>query len=471
MKNKNSPHSNSQSLKELESLLGKDSVQSSPDMVEHYGKDSARFFKPCPIAVVFPKSTSEVKDTILWANSSKVALVPSGGRTGLSGGAVAQNGEVILSLEKMNQILDWNPTDFTLRCQAGTITQHLQEEAEKRGAFFPVQFAAQGSSQIGGNVATNVGGVRVLRYGQMRNWVVGLEVVTGRGEILRLNHALEKNATGYDFRHLFIGSEGTLGVITEVTLKLAPPPSPSTTLILGAHSLEGVLHVFQEFRKSSQLTAFETFTHSCLKYVLESSDLSPPFPSEFPYYLLIELESEVDHSPSEQVLSAFERCAEKEWIADGIMSQSHQQAKNFWAYRENISESIQSHSPFRNDVSVRISEIPAFIEEFESMIQNTEPDLSVVWFGHIGDGNLHIDILKPESLSQEEFQNRCSNIAKTLFGLIQKYEGSISAEHGVGLVKKPYLHFSRSAEEISLMKQIKTLFDPAGILNPGKIFD
>ncbi len=433
-----------------------------------YGKDWSMNFPANPSAVVFPEREDQVVRIVRWANETGTPLVPSGGRTGLSSSATATNREVVVSFEKMNRILDFNKTDQVVTLEPGVITEELQNFAMEKGFFFPVDLAARGSSQIGGNVATNVGGLRVLRYGMMRNWVSGLRVVTGSGEKLYLNKSLVKNATGFALKDLFIGSEGTLGLITQVELKVTRPPKEIRVLVLGLKQLSSVISVYSYFMGHTPLSACEVFSDFALKKVMEMHDLKPPFQTSSPFYLLLEVES----SQSDLTLtSLFESCFEKGWIDDGVISQSPTQVRDLWNLREFISESISPMHPYRNDISVRTSNIPSFVVEMETVYKKEYPDFGVVWFGHIGDGNLHIDILKPKDMDKVEFIKKCKQSDHTLFSIVQKYQGSISAEHGVGLLKKDFLNHSRSQMEIGLMKQIKTVFDPNHILNPGKIFD
>lgn len=458
-------------MDELNSIFKADQIKNDPDSLAYYGKDWTRYYSPNPSAIVFPKTTEEVQKLVQWARKTKTALVPSGGRTGLSGAAVAANKEVVVSFEKMNKILDFNPIDRTITCEAGVVTQEVQNFAKEKGVCFPVDFAARGTAVIGGNIATNAGGLNVIRYGLTRDWVAGLKVVTGRGDVLDLNNALVKNATGYDFRHLFIGSEGTLGFVTEVTVKVTNQPLAKTVLILGLHEVDHVLDVFIEYRKKLSLTAFEIFTNDCLKYVLEmQKDLGMPFASKTPYYLLVEAENP-DENSLNSILSAFEWALEKGYVQDGVISQSETQAQNFWKYRDYIAESVSQYKPYKNDISVRVSQVTEFMKETDKILKKEYPGWEVCWFGHIGDGNLHISILKPSEMEVKDFVKNCQRVDQLLFASIKKFNGSISAEHGVGLSKKPFLNFTRSQVEIDLMKQVKKVFDPDLIMNPGKIFD
>jgi len=453
---------------ETENIAGVETKRDK-ESLSQYGKDWTKHFVANPSAIVFPRTTEQIRDLVLWARQNKTALVPSGGRTGLSAAAYAINKEVVVSLEKMNSILELNTLDQTVTCQAGVITENIQKYALENGFYYPIDFAARGSSQIGGNVSTNAGGIKVIRYGLTRQWVMGLKVVTGTGDILHLNKALVKNATGYDLRHLFIGSEGTLGIISEVTLALAKKPKDFTVFVLGTDKLESIMEIYKAFKEKFTLIAYEMFTDVALKYVVSHGRGKAPFATKAKYYILIELENEsADYI--ENAIELFSQLTEKGLVVDGTISQSEKQASDLWSLRENITEATSHKSPYKNDVSVRVSRVPEFLVEMSSIIQKEHPTFEVVWFGHVGDGNLHINILKPDDLSSEEFVKRCKSVDKIMFEMIEKLEGSISAEHGVGLVKKSFLNHTRSEKEIEFMKQIKSIFDPDNIMNPGKIF-
>lgn len=454
----------------LSSVLPESQVHFDADTLAQYGKDWTKHIPPKPGAVVFPKSTDEVKALVQWARENKVALVPSGGRTGLSGGAIAAKGEVVVSMERMNRILGFDEYDQTVTCEPGVVTEQLQQFAWDKGLYFPVDFASRGSSQIGGNIATNAGGIKVLRYGLFRQWVAGLEVVTGRGDVLTLNRGLVKNATGYDLRQLFIGSEGTLGFITKATLQLTRQPKELTVFLFALPGLDSVMRLFHQFKKRTSLMAYEMFTDKALKCVLDHTGLHDPLREKSPYYVVVEVEK--DSADAEDIaLNIFETSLEQGVVTDGAQAQNANQAKEFWRLREDVSEATAAYSPYKNDISVRVAKVPEFLIEMDTLLKSEYPAFEVVWFGHIGDGNLHINILKPKELTSAEFLKQCHKVDNHLFEMIERFGGSVSAEHGVGLTKKPYLHHTRSKEEIQLMKAIKAQFDPDGILNPGKIFD
>ncbi len=443
-------------------------LSTEPDLLSSYGLDWTRFREPAPAAVVFPESTAQVQEVVAAAAADGLPLVPSGGRTGLSGGAVAACGELVVSFDRMRRVLDFDPVDRLLTVEAGVVTAAVQSLAREQGLYYPVSFASEGSSQIGGNVATNAGGIRVLRYGLTREQVAGLKVVTGRGETLECNRGLVKNASGYDLRHLFVGSEGTLGLVTEVTLRLADPPLPSKVLLLGVGSLPALMEVFAALRGALALSAFEFFTDHALRHVRAGQGLPDPLGTPCPLYVVAEFDCPGD-AEEEQAMACFERCMEAGWLRDGAISQSERQAADLWRYREGISESISHFPPYKNDLSVRVAQVPEFLRRMDRLMADACPDFEAVWYGHIGDGNLHMNILKPAAMGLSDFEERSHEISERTYALTQELGGSISAEHGIGLLKQPWLYRARSPQEIAFMQGIKRVFDPAGIFNPGKL--
>ncbi|TFF34155.1 FAD-binding oxidoreductase [Pseudomonas sp. RIT623] len=456
-------------IDELMTLVDPGKVLTDPASLDTYGKDWTKHYPPAPSAIVFPKSIDQVQAIVRWANRHKVALVPSGGRTGLSGAAVAAHGEVVVAFDYMNQILAFNEFDRTVVCQPGVVTRQLQQFAEDQGLYYPVDFASSGSSQVGGNIGTNAGGIKVIRYGMTRNWVAGLKVVTGRGELLELNKDLIKNATGYDLRQLFIGAEGTLGFVVEATMRLDRAPRNLTAMVLGTPDFDAIMPVLHAFQGKLDLTAFEFFSDKGLAKIMDRGDVPAPFATQCPFYALLEFEASTEEVANE-ALATFEHCVEQGWVLDGVMSQSETQLKNLWKLREYLSETISHWTPYKNDISVTVSKVPAFLRDIDAIVGEHYPDYEVVWYGHIGDGNLHLNILKPDAMSKDDFFASCAKVNKWVFEIVERYHGSISAEHGVGMTKRDYLGYSRSPEEIACMKAIKAVFDPNGIMNPGKIF-
>jgi FAD/FMN-containing dehydrogenase len=443
-------------------------VLTEPGDLEHYGRDWTRRWTPAPLAIALPASVDEVQAIVRWANEFTIALVPSGGRTGLSGGAVAANGELVLSLERMNRVLDFNAVDRTLTVQPGITLQAVHDAARAHELLYPVDFAARGSCSIGGNIATNAGGIRVIRYGNTREWIASLTVVTGSGELIAFNRGLIKNSSGYDFRQLMIGSEGTLGIVVEATLKLTDPPPVSQVMLLALPDMDALMQVFALFRASVNLQAFEFFTDRALHHVL-AHGAQRAIEGEHPYYVVTEFDA-LDEKTRELALATFEQAVEQGWVSDGVLAQSDAQAAALWRLREGITESLAPHRPYKNDVSVKVSAVPAFLHEMQSLLTAEYPHIDVVWFGHIGDGNLHINVLRPDDLDEAAFIAQCEHVTKLLAATLQRHGGSISAEHGIGLVKRAYLQSTRDAAEIALMKGVRKVFDPRGVLNPGKLF-
>ena len=440
-----------------------------PADLEHYGRDWTRRWTPAPLAIALPANIDEVQAIARWASANRVAMVPSGGRTGLSGGAVAANGELVVSFERMHRVLDFNAVDRTLTVQPGIALETVHKAAREHGLIYPVDFAARGSCSIGGNIATNAGGIRVIRYGNTREWIAGLKLVTANGELLELNRGLIKNSSGYDLRHLVIGAEGTLGFVVEATLRLTDPPPPSQVMLFAVPAMDALMRVFDVCRSRLTLSEFEFFTERALHHVV-AHGAQQPFAEATPYYVVTEFDAATE-AQQQAALDVFAQCVEQGWVSDGVMSQSDAQAAALWKLREGITESLAPLRPYKNDISVRISAVPAFLDEMQALLAREYPQFDVVWFGHIGDGNLHINVCKPADLGDQEFVAQCERVTKLLADVLHRHGGSISAEHGIGLVKKAYLASTRSAAEIALMRSLRTVFDPLNLMNPGKLFD
>ncbi len=435
-----------------------------PEDLEHYGKDWTKVYPPKPSVIAFPTSTEEVSALLKVCHARKIPVVPSGGRTGLSGGAVAANGELVLSLTKMNKIGPLEPLSLTLPVEAGAVTEAVHHFCEPHGLTWPVDFGSKGSSCVGGNISTNAGGINVIRYGMTRHWVLGLTVVLMDGTILRLNGALEKNNTGLDLKHLFIGSEGTLGVITEAVLKLTPIVKNKTLFFFGASSLTQVFHLLEAVRRAPfEIFAFEVFSRNCFAATTKLHNLRDPFESKHEQYVLLEAKGE-DFDPwLEEIFS-------KGFVEEGVHAKSQEEARAFWKSRETISESLRTQGQLHtSDISVPIAKLKEFIEEWQELFHKRFSAWELFLFGHFGDGNLHVHALKPANMSQEEFLKQNLLVEEDLFAVVGKYEGSISAEHGIGLLKKEHLHLSKSPEELELMRALKKTLDPQGLLNPGKV--
>jgi len=442
-------------------------VSTDPADLATYGRDWTKVYTPAPGAIAFPRSTAEVATILRACNGAGVAVVPSGGRTGLAGGAVARAGELVLSLERMRRIEPVDVLGATVRVEAGAITAAVHAHCEPHDLTWPVDFASKGSSQVGGNIATNAGGVKVIRYGLTRNWVLGLEVVLIDGTVLELGGALEKNNTGVDLRQLFIGSEGILGVVTGATLKLAPLPRRLDVMVFAVEGLDGVLRLFRDVRASGlTLAAYEFFTQACLDRLLRHRQLRTPFDRAAETYVLVEVEDASESEVEAWVGSVFERGL----AVDGVLAQAPRQAQELWALREGISESLSATGmPHKNDIALPIAALEAFCAELDGLLGTRYPGWELCLFGHIGDGNLHVNIMKPDDLDKAAFLARTHEVDRDMFDLVRKHRGSISAEHGIGLLKRDFLGYSRSPEEIAVMRALKHALDPRGLLNPGKV--
>ena len=440
-----------------------------PSELAEYGRDWTRVHTPAPSAVAFPRTTDEVARLLALCDTHRVVVVPSGGRTGLAAGAVAARGELVLSLRRMNRIEPVDLLGNTVRVQAGAVTEAVHQHCAQHGLTWPVDFASKGSSHVGGNIATNAGGVKIIRYGLTRQWVLGLQVVTAQGQVLELNGALEKNNTGVDLRQLFIGSEGTLGIITEATLKLTRLPGKQDVFLFAVPDVAAVLKLFREARQAPLLlSAYEFFTDKCLARVQRHRKLRSPFEAPSGCYVLMEAEGTNADAVEAWLGSLFERGL----VTDGTLAQSASQASELWALRESISESLSATGlPHKNDIALPIAALEAFCAELDSFFTARYPDWEICLFGHIGDGNLHVNVMKPDTLEKSQFLAHTKQADHDIFALVRKYGGSISAEHGIGLLKKDYLSYTRTPGELELLKALKRALDPNTILNPGKILD
>lgn len=453
-------------LKFLQEQFPKDFLSQEASDLQVFGTDWTKIHAPNPSAIVFPRSTQEVAKFLKACNEYKIQVVPSGGRTGLSGGALAVNGEVVLSLSRMNKIGPIDVLSLTLPVEAGAVTEAVHQFCEPHGLTWPVDFGSKGSSCVGGNISTNAGGINVIRYGMTRHWVLGLTVVTMTGEIMQLNGALEKNNTGLDLKHLFIGSEGILGVVTEAVLKLTRIEKNLELYFFGVKDMATVFRLLEEARRGPfDIFAYEVFSKNCFDATTSALGIRSPFEQSHAQYVLLEV-------LGQNIDSWIEGIFEKELVEEGVQPKSKEEARQFWKSRESIAEILRNHGlNHSNDVSVPVFHLKEFINEWTSLFQQKYPKWELFVFGHIGDGNLHIHALKPESMSREEFLAYTKKVDADLFSLVHKFKGSVSAEHGIGLLKKPHLPYSKTPAEIELLKSLKKTLDPNWLLNPGKVID
>jgi FAD/FMN-containing dehydrogenase len=451
-------------------VLPEQLIRTDSESLAFYGRDWLKDFTPNPSIVVLPETIEQVQAVVALCNTHGTPIVPSGGRTGLSGGAAATKGEVVLSLERMRRILEVNRTDRTIRCQAGVPLEQLQTAAAAEGLYFPVDFSSRGSAQIGGNIATNAGGIRVIKYGNFRESVLGLTVVTGQGDVLELNGPLFKNNSGYDLRNLFIGSEGTLGIIVEAILRVTTPPSDVVRVLCGLSNTQAVIPLLTFCRdRLRDVSAFEFMERLPFQEVIQRRGLRDPLSQPYEGYALIECELSSPEA-KEAVLTAFGEAFERDLIQDVVVSESSAQAQELMSLRDLISETLSTHYTLhKNDISVPVSTIPDFLAALHATIRSTYPTFQVAVFGHVGDGNLHVNVLKPSDMTDADFWAACHEADHSIFRVVQSFRGSISAEHGVGLLKRDFIHYTRTPEELRLMRGVKAVFDPKGILNPGKV--
>ena len=399
-------------------------------------------------------------------HQQKQPVVVQGGLTGWAGGATPLSGEFAKSLERMNAVEEIDARGMTATVLAGTPLQVLQEAAEEHDLFMPLDLGARGSCNIGGNVATNAGGTEVIRYGMTRSLVLGLEVVLADGTVINAMNKMVKNNSGYDLKHLFIGSEGTLGIVTRVVVQLQPKPLACHTALCALEDYDSVTKLLTELKRSlgSGLTGFELMWDNYYNKVLEvDSDLQNPFGEEHHFYLLVEYKDNETALGAERFEAELFGHLEAELLSDAVVAQSHQDAEEFWRIRDGIGELLKALGPVSNqDVSLPIADIGVFSTHLETRLKAKYPDIGVLLFGHIGDNNLHVCAYT----GREEDKLL---ITEDIMSMIGEYSGAITAEHGVGVLKRDYLELSRTPEEIALMKTIKTAMDPKGILNPGRV--
>lgn len=462
----------------LSAALGPDDLITSGEDLAYYGADRCRGDWPvAPRLIALPRTVEQVQAVVRACAAHGAAIVPSGGRTGLTGAATAIGGEVVLSLQRMHRILEVDPAARLLRCEAGATVEAVHLAAAEHGLLYPVDFAAKGSAHIGGSISTNAGGVKVLRYGLTRSWVQGLRVVVASGECLRLGGALVKDNTGYDLRQLFIGAEGTLGVVVEATLRLCAPPPGLVVALCAVPDEARVLELFGRVQAHGlTLQAFECFDQGCLRRVLEhrGGQGHGPFDPPSPQHALIEVEvpqpGDAAHEATHDALAeCLADAQDAGLLTDAVLAANASQARELWALREDTSESLHRHRPHKSDVSVPVAALPRFLAAWRRRVAEHLPGVEAVVFGHIGDGNLHLNLLQPEHEEAAHFAARCKAFDEHTYALVAEHHGSVSAEHGIGLLKRAHLHWSRSPGELAMMRAIKQALDPTGLFNPGKV--
>jgi FAD/FMN-containing dehydrogenase len=441
-----------------------------------YLTDWRRRFTGKAIAVIKPESTDEVAAIVQLCDQFQVPIVPQGGNTGMVLGSVpdASGSAVVLSLTRLNRVRQIDLVNNTMTVEAGCVLEQVQNAAAEAGRLFPLSLAAEGSCTIGGNLATNAGGTAVLRYGNARELCIGLEVVTAQGEIWNGLRGLRKDNTGYDLRDLFIGAEGTLGVITAAVLKLFPLPKAQLTALAAMRTPDDALRLLSIAQEhcGAALTGFELMSRFCLQLVTKHfPQMQLPFHQDFTQYVLLELsDSESEEHAMAMLESLIGSALEQDVIQDAVVASSLAQSKSLWNLREHIPLAQAAEGKnVKHDVSVPISRIGDFIRETDILLQQSFPGCRMVTFGHLGDGNLHYNVSPPENASEDAFIGQQDAINRVVHDSVHRFGGSISAEHGLGALKRDEIRHYKSDVEIRLLQAIKQTLDPKNLMNPGKV--
>ncbi len=423
--------------------------------------------------IVAPASTEEVAAVVKICAANNTAITPQGGNTGLVGGQIPFGDEILLSLRRMRRVREVAPLNNTMTVDAGVTLAEAQDAAAEANRLFPLSIGAEGSCQIGGVISTNAGGVHVLRYGNMRDLVLGVEAVLPDGEIWNGLKRLRKDNTGYDLKQLLIGGEGTLGIVTGAVLKLFARPAEMLTAYAELAAPANAVALLSHLQEStgSAVTAFELMARRCIDIVLKHiPDTRDPLTAAHPYYALMEFSSGQKSALRDTIEAALADALEKGLIADAMIAESKAQDEMLWRIRHSISEAINAEGlGVRHDVSVATSDIPAFLEKADAAIERLAPGARVIAFGHIGDGNVHYDVIGPEGADKHALDEVRPAIETAIYDIIDGFNGSISAEHGIGRHRRETLAKRKSAVEMKMMRAVKNALDPKGIMNPGKM--
>ena len=459
-------------LDELKNIVGEHGWTSDPDELEpHLNEPRGLVTGTTPI-MVSPTTTEQVSEILRVCSRHGAGVVPQGGNTGLCGGAVPdQSGEqVLLSLSRMNRIRKVEPEDFSITVEAGCILSDVQDAAAAVDRCFALSLGAEGSCQIGGNLSTNAGGINVIRYGTARQQALGLEVVLADGTIWNGLRSLRKDNAGYDMKQVFLGSEGTLGVITAATLRLHPDPGSTMTALLAMDSANQAVDLLGYLRSklANRINAFELISDRCLRYVARYlPNTRHPYEPSYAWYALIEVAVEDHPDGVEAVLG---EALSEELAVDAIVAKSDAEAERLWHMRHTISEAQRPEGAcLKHDISVPIGRIGRFIDRSQALVEGMQPQSRLVVFGHVGDGNLHYDVVQPKGADPERFRSEGRALTEAIYELVTELGGSISAEHGIGVTKKADLVRYRDTVDIQLMRTLKQALDPRNILNPGKV--
>lgn len=465
---------NAESIARLAEMLGPQGWLTDPESRSPYEHESRGYWSGSCLGVARPADTAQVAETVKIAAEAGIAIIPQSGNTGLVAGGVPRGG-IVLTTERMTRIRDVDKANMTMTVDAGCILSDLQDTASEAGAYFPLSLGAEGSCRIGGNISTNAGGVAVLRYGNTRDLVLGLEVVLPDGRIWDGLRGLRKDNTGYDLKQLFIGAEGTLGIVTGAVVKLFPAIRETVAAFVGVASWNDAVTLLNSLKSATgdALSACEAISDSTMELVLEhTADVQSPFDTTAPLTMLIELTSP-QQGATLMALAESELAAsiESGLAVDAVIAQSETQRAAFWQLREAIPEAqTKVGGSIKFDVSVPISRIPDFIDDANEYVEKRIPGTRFITFGHIGDGNLHYNLSQPEGMERKAFMALWDEVTTAIHDIAMQLGGSFSAEHGIGEIKREDLVRHRSAVEIDLMRKVKHALDPLNLMNPGKIF-
>jgi FAD/FMN-containing dehydrogenase len=439
-----------------------------PSLVEM--RDLVRGHSPM---VLRPRSVAEVSAILKLANETAAPIVPQGGNTGLVGGQIPHHNEIVLSLNRLDRIREVDPTSYTITCEAGVTLQRAREAAAAVDRLYPQLLPSEGTCTIGGNLATNAGGTAAIAHGIARAHALGLEVVLADGRVLNDLNKLKKDNTGYDLKNLFIGAEGTLGVITAAVLKLVPRPRSVETAFAGVASAQAALELLgiAQERSGGDVTSFEIMTRAGIELVLRHAQgCRDPLASPHAWYVLMELSSQQREGLRALLEAVLAEGMERGLVLDATIAESIEQGKAFWRVREMFGE-VQRYAggSIKHDISVPVAAVPAFIREADAAVTALIPGARPLPFGHLGDGNIHYNVNQPVGADNGEFLKRWDEVNAAVFAVVKKYGGSISAEHGVGVMKRDLLPSVKDPVALDLMRSLKRMLDPKGILNPGKV--
>lgn len=455
-------------------IVGRAHALTDPDQQLPYLREWRDKYEGRSALVLRPASTDEVSRILRLAHELNLAVVPQAGNTGLVGGQIPHRGEIVVSVARLNRVRHVDPAGTSMTVEAGLTLAEVQAAAEKAGRLFPLSLPSEGSCRIGGNLGTNAGGIGVLAYGNTRQLVLGLEVVLADGRVWNGLKALKKDNTGYDLKDLFVGSEGTLGIITAAVLKLFPPPAEKITAFVSMPKLENALELFSIASDDAgpALTAFEFIHRYPLDIVLRNMPgTRDPFPTQYPWYVLLEVSGLKADGAAQTIMErVLEQAAERGLIVDATIASSLTQARDFWRLREAVSEAQKGEGGvIKHDISVAVSRIPEFVHKANVLVERLCPGARPIALGHFGDGNVHYNVAQPLNMAKEEFLVRWDEIMEAVHRLAADMDGSISAEHGIGYMKRDELARFKSEVELDLMRRIKAALDPKSILNPGKV--